>query len=133
MSDECQAKDPSTCRVHGNKPPQKMAPAKARELLERGIEVTDRKGRKIHFGKRLMAHYEGKPEADVNGRLASLEYALDAVRTVEPIHHPRGMADRDLYVKPIPGTNRSILVLVDTTSDTVYEVFDVYRKRQKKA
>ena len=130
MSDECQAKDPATCRVHGNKPKvEKVTASEGRKLLESRPVVTDPNGQKVRFGERLARHIAVKSEDEQNRRLEKLRYAMDAVETTKPIIHPRGKMDRNAYVKQT-SENSSVLVLVDNSGE-VQEVFDVFSKNTK--
>lgn len=130
MSDECQAKDPATCRVHGNKPKvEKVTVEEALSILEQKPIVTDPNGQKVRFGERLLRHIREKPQEEQARRLVKLRYAMDAVETTKPIIHPRGKMDRNAYVKKT-SENSSVLVLVDNSGE-VQEVFDVFSKNTK--
>ena len=140
---ECHAKDPANCPYHGtgkyaegdagqpkeHPAPRKVTAEKGREILKSHPEVTDPKGQRVRFGERLERHLADKPPEEQNRRLEKMDYALDAVRTTEPILHPRGMTDRNVYIKPT-SEKSSVMVFVDNNGE-VQEVFDVFSKNTK--
>ena len=139
---ECQAKDPANCPYHGTgkyaeaeseqkayKAPTKITAEEGRDIITRRTEVEDPKGQRVRFGERLEIHLNGKPIDEQNRRLEKMAYALDAVQTTEPIIHPRGMTDRNVYIKAT-SDKTCIMVFVDNKGD-VQEVFDVFSKNLK--
>ena len=92
-------------------------------------EVTDPKGQRVRFGERLERHLAEKSPEEQARRLVKLDYAMDAVRTTEPILNPRGLADRNVYVKPT-SERTSVMVFVNNKGE-VQEVFDVFSKNTK--
>lgn len=117
------------CTHPNHQSPKKLTFEEARKLLSTHPIVTDPTGQKVRFGGRLEYHLSEKTEDEQNRRLAKLEYALDAVRTTKPILHPRGLMDRNVYIKSTSEKN-SIMVFVDNSGE-VQEVFDVFTKTTK--
>ena len=118
-----------TCSHANHQAPKKVTAEEGREILKGHPEVTDPKGQRVRFGERLERHLADKSPEEQARRLVKLEYALDAVRTTEPILHPRGMTDRNVYIKPT-SEKSSVMVFVDNNGE-VQEVFDVFSKNTK--
>lgn len=117
------------CTHPNHQTPGKVTAEEGREILAKHPEVTDPKGQRVRFGERLERHLAEKPLDEQNRRLEKMDYAMDAVRTTEPIPNPRGLADRNVYVKPT-SERTSVVVFVDNKGE-VQEVFDVFSKNTK--
>ena len=118
-----------TCAHENHQAPKKITADEGRNILKGHPEVTDPKGQRVRFGERLERHLKGKPLDEQERRLIKLDYAMDAVRTTEPIIHPRGMIDRNVYIKSTSDKS-SVMVFVDSSGE-VQEVFDVFSKNTK--
>jgi hypothetical protein len=92
--------------------PRRISAAQAHKALEKGFAIKDPNGTRVHFGKTLLEHIEGYPDAEE--RKEHLPWAIAAVRNNKPF----SAGNRSYYMASFKSTRKKRGMFVVGLDDT---------------
>ena len=112
--------------------PKTIRAEDAAAALEEGFYVSNPDGKRVGFGKRLLAHIESRESAkDADARKERLAFAVATVMRPDKVETGhKGLAGRTAYAKAFDGFG--VLAVSDAEGGGIEAVFNIIPKRSLK-
>ena len=115
-----------------NGEPKTISAHDAEAALKEGFYVKNPEGRKVGFGRKLLAHLENDHlKADADARKTRLMFAVNSVTNPDKVEkNHRGFEGRTAYVKSF--NTFGMVVITEKGSDTIEYAFTLIPTRRGK-